>query len=121
MTQITFIAGNYSTQDLVESFDISFELASHLDGQQIFIEQEACPGYYDIRFKYLIDTLFEKPLCLEAVSIAHLNNFDSGKALEEEKKHLLMSIFDEMSSNHVKDPNVLTHNLLDIIINTCND
>ena len=125
MTNTTFKTAGFDEFELSEAFDIPAELARHLEGREIIVGPGACPGYYNIRFKYLIDETTEKSLCLEAVSEEHIStNLSCNKPsdnLSDEKTKVLESIFNEMTTKYTNDSNVLTSNLLDLIINKCND
>lgn len=111
--EIQSVLGTKFDLDVVESFEQA----------PIIIQRKSCDHYYDIVFTTLYDIDGNTPLRFQAISQDHFANIIPPKTksnLEDEKAGVLETIFNEMTDKYVEDENILTSNLLDLIINKCN-
>ena len=108
-----------------QGHQLELETIENLEGCNIVIENHDTSNYYDILFPSLFDCCGEEPLRFSGISkdlfknISLSSNAFVPSTLEDEKANVLEDIFNEMTEKYIDDPNVLTSNLLDLIINKC--
>jgi len=108
---------------------LGLEALTNLEGHHIIIGKSSLNGYYDITFTSLYDLDGETPLQFKDISDVHFTNVfykvkiaktDRGSDIANEKSEVLRNLFKEMDDKYVSDENILTNNMLDILINKCN-